>query len=150
MKTYVWNKPITKEQSSLYQNKIIIPISKSYSTFLQEFQYSKNGKTVSAYLGNMEYNDEAIVLKSNRNSTDTELKIYLREKLKDIDIMKKLKSEESSGDGIKRNTIDMESIDIPVRWNGLTITIHFQTLGITTVNNEFNTIDYYTGFAIIE
>jgi hypothetical protein len=98
----------------------------------------------------MEYNDEAIVLKSNRNSTDTELKIYLREKLKDIDIMKKLKSEESSGDGIKRNTIDMESIDIPVRWNGLTITIHFQTLGITTVNNEFNTIDYYTGFAIIE
>ena len=150
MKTFVWNKPITKEQSSLYQNKIIIPISKSYSTFLQEFQYSKNGKTVSAYLGNMEYNDEAIVLKSNRNSTDTELKIYLREKLKDIDIMKKLKSEESSGDGIKRNTIDMESIDIPVRWNGLTITIHFQTLGITTVNNEFNTIDYYTGFAIIE
>ena len=150
MKTYIWNKPITKEQSSLYQNKIIIPISKSYSTFLQEFQYSKNGKTVSAYLGNMEYNDEAIVLKSNRNSTDNELKIYLREKLKDIDIMKKLKSEESSGGGIKRNTIDMASIDIPVRWNGLTITIHFQTLGITTVNNEFNTIDYYTGFAIIE
>ena len=150
MKTYVWNKPITKEQSSLYQNKIIIPISKNYSTFLQEFQYSKNGKNVSAYLGNMEFNDEAIVIKSNKNSTDNELTIYLREKLKDMNIMKKLKSEESSVVGVTTNTINMESIDIPLRWNGLTITLHFQSLGIETVNNEFNQINYYSGFAIIE
>jgi hypothetical protein len=117
---------------------------------LQEFQYSKNGTLISAYLGNSQYNDEAIVIKSNKNSTDNEITIYLREKLKDMDIMKKLKSEESAVVGVTTNTINMESIDIPIRWNGLTITLHFQTLGIETVNNEFNQINYYSGFAIIE
>ena len=153
VKNYVWNKPITKEQSSLYQNKIIIPISKNMNwdgRTLQEFQYSKNGTLISAYLGNSQYNEESIVIKSNKNSTDNEITIYLREKLKDMDIMKKLKSEESAVVGVTTNTINMESIDIPIRWNGLTITLHFQTLGIETVNNEFNQINYYSGFAIIE